>query len=201
MQPSEKKILKGCRNGNPKYQKMLYEAFYGKMKSICLRYSKDSEEARDILQEGFLKVFKNIHKFKGEGSLEGWIRRIVVNTSINYYHKNSKHRNIFSLEDVYHIQESHLDVNNPYVIDDLSYKDLLRLIRSLPPAYQTVFNLYVIEGYNHREIGEMLGISEGTSKSNLAKARMRLKKHVLKLYTSKSRTSYVQENVDRPVFS
>lgn len=173
----EKKIIKGCRQGKAKYQQMLYELYYGKMLSICLRYAQNREEAKDILQEGYLKVFKNIVNFKGEGSLEGWVRRIMVNTCINHYHKSKKHQAQISIEDSYHELSENLE-NGEAIIQRMTYEDLLLMIRDLPPAYQTVFNLYVIEGYNHREISEMLQISEGTSKSNLAKARMKLQKQI-----------------------
>lgn len=183
----EKKIIKGCRQGKPKYQKMLYELYYGKMMSLCLRYAKTREEAADILHEGYIKVFKNIGNFKEEGSLEGWIRRIMINTAINHYHKHKKHLNNSSIEDEY----KELSENADGILQRLSYEDLLQLVRKLPPAYQTVFNLHVIEGYNHREIAEMLGISEGTSKSNLAKARNKLQGQVNELLGYKSFSRHV----------
>ncbi len=173
---SEKKILEGCQNGKQEYQEKLYQLFYGKMMVISLRYAKDSEEAKDILQEGFIKIFGSIKNFKAEGSLEGWVKRIMVNTAINFYHKNKK-SNTTPFED--NDLENNL-VNDEDLEDDalnnLSYENILVFIRKLPPAYQTVFNLYVIEQYSHKEIANLLNINEGTSKSNLAKGRAKLQK-------------------------
>lgn len=173
---SEKKILEGCQNGKREYQEQFYQLFYGKMMAICLRYSKDTEEAKDILQEGFIKIFGNIKQFKSEGSLEGWVKRIMVNTAINFYHKNKKN-NTTTFEDSLLDNNVYYEENNADdALQNLSYEDILVFIRKLPPAYQTVFNLYVIEQYSHKEIGVLLNISEGTSKSNLAKARAKLQK-------------------------
>ncbi len=189
IKPDEKRIIKGCRAGKPKYQQLLYESYYGKMLSVCLRYSKNYEEARDILQEGYIKVFKSIKDFKGDGSLEGWIRRIMVNTAINFYHKNKKYDLNSSLDDE-HQDSSPFFASEEQIIERMSYEDLLTLVRALPPAYQTVFNLYAIEGYSHREIADMLGISEGTSKSNLAKARGKLQKQIDRLMNDKTCSRY-----------
>lgn len=173
---SEKKILEGCQNGKREYQEKFYQLFYGKMMAICLRYSKDIEEAKDILQEGFIKIFGNIKQFKSEGSLEGWVKRIMVNTAINFYHKNKKN-NTTTFEDSLLDNNVEYEENNADdALQNLSYEDILVFIRKLPPAYQTVFNLYVIEQYSHKEIGVLLNINEGTSKSNLAKARAKLQK-------------------------
>jgi RNA polymerase sigma-70 factor (ECF subfamily) len=185
--PKEQKMLNGCRSGQAKYQQMFYEHFYGKMLSVCLRYAKDREEARDILQDGYLKVFSSIDHYKGEGSLEGWVRRIMVNTAINHYHKNKKHLLHTNSDNEYEeIAESANQWTETEAIQKMSYEELLALIRTLPPAYQAVFNLYVIEGYTHKEIGELLQISEGTSKSNLAKARMKLQKQLNRSSNSKN---------------
>lgn len=182
----EQKIIKGCRAGKARYQQMLYELYYGKMFSICLRYSRSREEAKDILHEGYMKVFSGIGNYKGDGSLEGWIRRIMVNTAINHYHKNKKLKDTFSLEEEYDEVSENESLSEDGIIQQMAYEDLLKLIRTLPPAYQTVFSLYVIEGYNHREIAEMLQITEGTSKSNLAKARKKLQKQVQILLSQKA---------------
>ncbi|TAE18563.1 MAG: RNA polymerase sigma factor [Bacteroidetes bacterium] len=177
--PQEEQMLKGCQAGQAHAQQKLYQQFYGKMMSVCLRYAKDREEAQDILQEGFIKVFASLSHFKNEGSLEGWVRRIMVNTAINHYHRYKKQQAETSLDhdlqEQYSLTHNFDDID---VIQKINYEELLLLIRSLPPAYQTVFNLYVIEGYSHKEIGEMLQINEGTSKSNLAKARMKLQKQI-----------------------
>lgn len=185
----EKKIIKGCRAGKAKAQQLLYELYYGKMMSVCIRYTKNREEAQDILQEGYMKVFRSIKNFKEEGSLEGWVRRIMVNTAINYYNKHKKYQANSSIEEEYNeLPES--SFNDEEIIQRMGYEDILKLIQTLSPAYQTVFNLYAIEGYTHKEIAEMLHISEGTSKSNLAKARMKLQKQVNQLM-DKSYSRYV----------
>ncbi|MDX2302633.1 MAG: sigma-70 family RNA polymerase sigma factor [Microscillaceae bacterium] len=172
---NEIKIIKGCSSGNPKYQKMLYEKYYGKMLNICQRYTRGQEEAKDILQEGFVKVFKNIQNFKGDGSLEGWIRRIMVNTAINHFHKFKKYEANDPIHDCYQeLPGSSYD--HEFALQNLGYQEILKLIRELPSSCQTVFNLHVIEGYNHREIADLLNISEGTSKSYLARAREKLQK-------------------------
>ena len=138
------------------------------MMSVCMRYAKDHEEAKDMLNEGFMKVFKNINKYKATHSLESWIRRIMINNAIDHYRKYKKHRNQIDITEVYDY------ANDETVSSDLSVKEIMKLVQKLSPAYKTVFNLYVVDGYNHREIAEKLGISEGTSKSNLSKARAKL---------------------------
>lgn len=161
-------LLAGCRKGERVQQKRLYELFYGKMMPICLRYASNSEEAKDLLNEGFLKVFLNIHKYQPTYSLESWIRRIMVNNAIDNYRKTKKHRYQTDIDEVFDYSE------NESVTAMLSAEEILKLVQKLSPGYRTVFNLYVLEGYNHREISEKLGISEGTSKSNLSKARAKL---------------------------
>ncbi len=178
----EQQLLKGCQEGQATSQQMLYQKYYGKMMSVCLRYASDREEAKDILQDGYIKIFASIVNFKGDGSLEGWVRRIMVNTAINHYHKYKKMQANISIEDDLKQEHSFIQgFDEADAIQKINYDDLLALIRELPPAYQAVFNLYVIEGYSHKEIGDLLHINEGTSKSNLAKARMKLQKHILKL--------------------
>ncbi len=173
----EKEIWQGCQKKQPQAQAMLYKAYFGKMLSVCQRYAKDEDEAKDILQEGFIKVFGNIDNFKGDGSLEGWVRRIMVNTAITYFNKQKK---MFfdavdnNTPDVYDTQDED-SLTEDYLLQ-MTYEDILAFVRQLSPAYQTVFNLYVIENYSHKEIASMLGINEGTSKSNLAKARLKLQK-------------------------
>lgn len=146
------------------------------MYSVSLRFAKDVDEANDILQEGFVKVFSNLASYRNEGSLEGWIRRTIVNTAINYYKKNLKHRNSADLDTVMIFEKS----DTVSAIDQMSENELLKIISKLPDGYRTVFNLNVIEGYTHREIGDMLNISENTSKSQLARARAYLQKRVVK---------------------
>jgi len=170
---SANELLEGCCRGDRIQQKQLYEMFYGKMMSVCMRYAKDQEEAKDMLNEGFMKVFKNIQKYKATHSLESWIRRIMINNAIDHYRKYKKHRNQIDITEVYDYS------NDETISSQLSVEEIMKLVQKLSPAYKTVFNLYVVDGYNHREIAEKLGISEGTSKSNLSKARAKLQ-HMLK---------------------
>jgi RNA polymerase sigma factor (sigma-70 family) len=163
---TEAEIIEGCRAGKSKLQKALYERYSGKMYNICLRYAKNSDEAEDILQEGFIKVFDKINQFAGTGSFEGWIRRIMVNSALEVIRKRKID---FSVVDTKYIQDPHEYTYN--TISTLNVKELLAVIQQLPDGYRTVFNLYVIEGYQHSEIAEILGVSEGTSKSQLARAR------------------------------
>ncbi len=165
-------LLAGCIREDRAYQKRLYHLYYSKMMAVSMRYTSNREEARDILHEGFMKVFKNIHRYKPQHSLESWIRRIMINTAIDHYRKNKKFKNQVDIE----YAANELDDKSNHVIHQLSAEEILKLVQQLSPAYRTVFNLYVVEGFNHREIAEKLGISEGTSKSNLAKARGKLRK-------------------------
>ncbi len=167
-------LIAGCIKGQRRHQKKLYELYHGKMMAVCLRYTNNYEEARDVLTEGFMKVYNNLHRYKPSHSLDSWMKRIMINTAIDHYRKNKKHSQQVDIE--YASNESGPNDGNP--ISSLSAQEILLLVQNLPPAYRTVFNLYAIEGYNHREIGELLGISEGTSKSNLAKARGKLKKMI-----------------------
>ncbi|MEM9822328.1 MAG: RNA polymerase sigma factor [Bacteroidota bacterium] len=162
-------LLEQCITGQPQSQKLLYEYFAPKMFGICLRYASDYHQAEDILQEGFIKVFHNLHRFRREGSFEGWLKRIFINTSIEYYRRSS---NNYTMP----LKEEALALNfNGKAISNLRHQDLLEVIQRLPRGYRTVFNLYAIEGYSHKEIAKMLGINEGTSKSQLARARNHLK--------------------------
>ncbi len=162
---NEHLVIKGCVEGNVSAQKVLYKALSSKMFSICLRYASDYHNAEDILQDGFVKVFKNIDKYRGEGSFEGWIRKIFVNTSIEQYRKNIKMYAVSEIED------TNIANHDSSVVDTLMTSDLILLIQSLSPGYKTIFNMYVIDGMSHKEIASELGISEGTSKSQLARAR------------------------------
>lgn len=151
-------------------QELLYHRFSPKMYSVCLRYSGNAEDARDLLQEGFIKIFKNLSKYRGDGSFEGWIRRIFVNTSIEHFRKK------VHLQDITETQEKTMEDREWNVLDNLAEKDIINMIHELSPGYKTVFNMHVIEGYSHKEIADMLGINEGTSKSQLARAKSVLKK-------------------------
>ena len=162
---NEHLVIQGCREGDLTAQKALYKSMSGKMFAVCLRYASDYHNAEYILQEGFIKVFRNIDKYRGEGSFEGWIRRIFVNTSIEQYRKNVK------LYAVSEIEDTNISNHDSNALDTLMTEDLLRLIQTLSPGYKTIFNLFVMEGMSHAEIAQELGISEGTSKSQLARAR------------------------------
>jgi len=144
------------------------------MYAVCLRYAGNADDAQDILQDGFVKVFRNLDRFRGEGSFEGWIRRILVNTAIEHLRRKTY------LQPMGEKEERTLPLHEKTALDTLSEKDILALIQQLSPGYRTVFNMYVIEGYTHKEIGEILGISEGTSKSQLARARVILQDMVQK---------------------
>ena len=173
-------LIKDCVAGNRKAQQKLFNLYSEDMFGVCLYYSKDYTEAEDTLHEGFMKVFQKIEQFKFKGSLAGWMRRVMINTALEKFRKQNQ---LYALGDDF---ESSEDIQQENVISDLSAQDLIKLIRELTPKYKMVFNLYAIEGYSHKEIGEMLGISEGTSKSNLARARYILQKKVKKYFYIKS---------------
>ncbi len=165
-------LIAGCLKGDARMQEALYRRFSGKMYAVCLRYAAQGEDASDILQDGFLKVFRNLDKYRGDGSFEGWVRRIFVNTAIEHFRK--QHQVLSATEQ----QEASLADGTWNAFDHLAAKDILNLIRTLAPGYRQVFNLYAVEGYSHREISEMLGISEGTSKSQLARAKAILQEKI-----------------------
>lgn len=178
---TESEIIKGCINQDRNCQKALYEKFYGKMKGVCLRYAKDSDQAQDILQDAFIKVFDKIKKFEGSGSFEGWIRRIMVNTAIDYLRKNKQEYLIVSTVHAHKVEEPEETVTDDDILNYVTKEDVINAVHKLSPAYRAVFNLYVVEEYSHKEIAEMLGISEGTSKSNFAKAKYNLRKLLIHL--------------------
>jgi RNA polymerase sigma factor (sigma-70 family) len=169
-----KNIINGCLKGNRRDQELLYRRHAAKLYAVCLQYSGNDEEARDILQEGFIKIFENLASYKHEGSFEGWIRRIMVNTALEKY--RSKH-SLYRVDDIDDIPEPDADPDNEDY-SGLEAVDLLEIIRELPPKYRMVFNLFAIEGYSHKEISKMVNISEGTSKSNLSRARAILQRRV-----------------------
>ena len=173
-----KKIVKGCIKGDRNMQKVLYERYYSKMMSVCYRYAKDSDEAKDLLHDGFMKIFKNLHKYNFSGSFEGWIRRLMINASIDHYRKN---KNIFSLFDAnMEMDVADKESGEEDIYSSFNTQMILEAVQNLSPAYRTVFNMYAIEGYSHKEIAEKLNINIGTSKSNFAKARMNLRKQLEK---------------------
>ncbi|NLV18191.1 MAG: sigma-70 family RNA polymerase sigma factor [Bacteroidetes bacterium] len=172
--PDIKNIISGCLNGNRRDQELLYRRHSAKLYAVCLQYSGNDEEARDILQEGFIKIFANLNHYKFEGSFEGWMRRIMVNTALERY--RGKY-NLYRVDDIEALQEFGAEPDSEDYAG-LEASDLLEIIRELPPKYRMVFNLYAIEGYSHKEISKMVNISEGTSKSNLSRARIILQRRV-----------------------
>ncbi|GAB2662808.1 sigma-70 family RNA polymerase sigma factor [Flavihumibacter cheonanensis] len=165
-------LIKGSIEGDPKMQEALYQKYAPKMYAVCLRYAGNNDDAQDLLQEGFIKVFRNLEKYRHEGSFEGWMRRIFVNTSIEQY-RRKVHLNSISEQEERGIEDASVSV-----LDQLAERDIVQLVQELSPGYRAVFNLYVIEGYSHKEIAELLSISEGTSKSQLARAKSILQKKV-----------------------
>ena len=159
-------IIKGCKKWRRKSQKALYQEYYTYALSICLRYADNRYEAEEMLNDGFLKVFQNMTNFEIDKPFKPWLRRIVVNTAINHYHKNKRYKQTETLED-----NPRDYANKEDITGDINYQELVAMVHKLSPQYRAVFNLYVIEGYKHQEIADLLGISEGTSKSNLAKAK------------------------------
>ncbi len=177
---TEKKIIDDCLKGKKRAFLQLYNTYSTVMLGVCLRYARNKSEAEDILQDGFVKVFQNISSYSFKGSFEGWIKRIMINTALNHNRNNLKH---YFHSDVDEIEEFTLIETN-VVIDKQEYPlntdELMKLIQVMPPGYKTVFNLYVFEGYSHKEIADMLEISENTSKSQLSKARKYLKNKIIK---------------------
>ncbi|MDA0194149.1 MAG: sigma-70 family RNA polymerase sigma factor [Bacteroidetes bacterium] len=173
-------LLKRCEKGERKSQDDLYKQFYGYAMGVSLRYSQNRDEAVEILNLGFFKVLTQLNKYNRELSFKGWLRRIMINSAIDYYRRNKKHQHL----DVSYAKDERVDFN---ALDQLSEKEILGAIQQLPPSYKIVFNLHVIEGYKHEEIAEQLSISVGTSKSNLAVARNKLQKILKVIETERLR--------------
>jgi RNA polymerase sigma-70 factor (ECF subfamily) len=163
---SESDLIDGCIRGDRRIQKELYNRYAPKMYGVCLRYADNAAEAEDVLQEGFVKVFNKIGSFRREGSFEGWVRRIFVNTAIEHYRKR------IQLQPIGDFEENTIEGKYLSVLDSMAEKDIIQLVQQLSPGYRTVFNMYVVEGYSHKQIAEILGISEGTSKSQLSRAKL-----------------------------
>ena len=163
-------IIRGCQNDERLAQKQLYEMFYGRMMGVCLRYASNRDEAAEILNKGFLKVFNMIKNYEAErGRLDSWIYKIMLNTAIDHFRAEVRHRsNIVEMEQTYYAGEQ------TDVLEQISADEIIALVQKLTPAYRTVFNMYVMDGMTHGEIAGQLGISEGTAKSNLSKARKKL---------------------------
>lgn len=168
---TDEELVKGCLDKNPSAQKLLFERFSRKMMGVCIRYAGRREEAEEMLQNGFIRVFEKIKTFRSMGSLEGWIRKIMVNVSLTYLRKSNPMKMNTNIDDAKFVMPGN---NLPNGGESLNEKDLLKMIQSLPTGFRTVFNLYAIEGYSHKEIGELLGISEGTSKSQYSRAKVHL---------------------------
>ena len=173
---SDQEIIRGCIDRSHKYQELLYYKYSGKMFGVCLRYASNYHSAEDILQEGFVKVFRNIERFRGDGAFEGWLRRIFVNTAIEHFRKTV---HLYPIVDSAPLAPESADTN---ALDGLMAEDLMTMLQELSPGYKTIFNLYAIEGYSHKEIAEILNITEGTSKSQLSRARYLLQKKLQDLY-------------------
>ena len=175
-------LIKGCLAGDSRMQEALYNRFAPKMYAVCLRYSNNADDAQDLLQEGFVKIFKNLDRFRSEGSFEGWVRRVFVNTSIEHYRKK------VNLTSTSEREEALIEDHSVNALDKLAEKDIIALVQDLSPGYRAVFNMYAIEGYSHKEIGTILGISEGTSKSQLARAKGILQKKVTEFLDEKRKS-------------
>jgi RNA polymerase sigma factor (sigma-70 family) len=180
-------LLKGCINGDRKCQKALYKAFYGFAMGICLRYATDRDEAAEVMNRGFLKVLTQIGKYDEKLPFKPWLGRIMINTSIDFYRSRLKMAYTEDIDEADHISGGDLPDNN------LNYEDLLKMVQALPQGYRTVFNLFAIEGYSHDEIAEMLHINAGTSKSNLHKARQKLKAMILHADASANSSNYTND--------
>lgn len=172
---TEEALLEGCLKEERTAQEELYARFSRRMYVVCLRYARHELEAQDLLQEGFIKVFDKLSTFRRKGSLEGWIRRIMVHNAISTYRKKSFQNEKFGLE---HVPEGEVE---SIAVSSLGQQELLAMIKELPDGYRVVFNMYAIEGYDHREIAEELGFGESTSRSQLAKARRMLQKKIMEL--------------------
>lgn len=162
-------LVEGCKNRDRESQRLLYKHYFSYALGICIRYSGSEADAKEILNDGFMKVFNKINQYNSERSFQGWLKRIMINTAIDHYRANKKHNRDVTIEGFDRAYEVG-------VVDELSYNELLKLVQQLSPMYRTVFSLYVIDGYGHEDISKKLGISVGTSKSNLFKARSNLRK-------------------------
>ena len=170
-------IIQGCVKADKESQKTFYKMYYGFSMAICMRYCNAKDDAMEVVNDGFMKIYRELHNFKPayenfETSLKGWMRSIMVNTAIDHFRKNNKNHFLVEIKDD-HLET--IDVQETS-LNKLSYKEIMEIVQRLSPAYRTVFNLYVIDGYKHEEIAEQLNIAVGTSKSNLAKAKLNIQK-------------------------
>lgn len=164
-----KKLIQGCIRGERVSQKLLYEEYFGYALSICIRYCKSKDEAYEVLNDGFMKIFTKLNMYDADKPFKFWLRRIMINTSLDHYRRNLKFYNHQGVDELQNISE------DASVLQEMAYNEIISMIQQLPPAYRMVFNLAVIDGYKHEEIADILSISTGTSKSNLFKAREKLK--------------------------
>ena len=178
MNSKEAKLIAGCKDNDRLSQEQLYRKYADKMYNVCLIYADDEDDACDILQDGFLKVFMNIAKFKSEGSFEGWLRKIMVNTALEYFRKKKREKENYSF------YQKHIEIKVENILETLHVKSLISLVNDLPSKAQLILKLYAIEGYSHKEIAHQLDIAEGTSKSQLNRARMLLKESLISIETS-----------------
>jgi RNA polymerase sigma factor (sigma-70 family) len=167
---SLKRLIAQCRKQDRKAQEELYQTYAGKFFTLCLKYSANYEQARDNLQDGFIKIFQNISQYKGSGSFEGWMTRIMINTAIKKYETKSFNLTVYEEQ----LEDPEVEIDDNIVSTDF----LLQIIRELPERYRLVFNLYSMDGFTHKEIAKLLNITEGTSKSNLSRARLKLKEQI-----------------------
>jgi RNA polymerase sigma factor (sigma-70 family) len=183
-------LIEGCKRQDRQAQKRLYDQYASKFYALCCRYIKDKMEAEDVLITAFTKILNRIDQYTGEGNFEGWMRKVVVNEALSYLRKN---KNMYLETD---ITAADYEPDYEKLEDQLEAEDLLKMIESLPSGYRIVFNLYAIEGYSHKEIGDQLGISENTSKSQLSRARAALQKCLLEVEQKlvKKITEYEQPN-------
>lgn len=173
----EKQLIEGCKRGDRKAQKELYEMYSRKMMGVCLRYIGDRETARDLLQDGFIKVFTSIDSYSGNGSFEGWIRKIFVNCALEYLRKSDVLRESVGFD--LSIDQIGFD---DLIISEISASELLKLVQDLPNSLRAVFNLFAIEGYSHKEVAKMMDISESTSRSQYVRAKQLLQSRINELY-------------------
>lgn len=183
---TDEQLVKECVSGSSVAQKKFYDLFAKKMMGVCLRYTNDYEEAQDVLQDGFIKIFNKLPDFESKGSLEGWVRRIMVNTALDAYRKAKKHQKNVDVDTVDYLLDS-----NDFIVESINAEDLLKVIRSIPEGYRVVFNLFAIEGYSHKEIADRLGVTESTSKSQYSRAKKMLRKMLIENdYVEKSEREY-----------
>lgn len=159
-------LIQECLKNNRIAQKQLYDKYSSKLMGVCIRYTNSKEDAEDVLIEGFTTIFQKLSMYKGDGSFEGWMKRIMINTSISHFRTNSKYRFHQDIEEVHNEIEK-----QDTIIEKMETQRIMKLVNSMPEGYRIIFNLYAVEGYTHREIAEQLGLSEGTSKSQFSKAR------------------------------